>query len=163
MSKIIAAPLNVANPVVHGTFRIERAYPQPPAVVFSAFADKAKVRRWRVEGEGFKVHEFTFDFRIGGAEVSRFSHMNSPEIRLDGQFQDIVPDQRIVFVYRMAMGPTPFSASLTTVELTPSGNGTLLIYTEQGAYFGGPDSAQGREEGCRGLLEALAIELGNQD
>lgn len=57
------------------------------------------------------------------------------------------------------MGPNPFSASLTTIELTPSGTGTNLIYTEQGAYFGGPDSALGREEGCRGLLEALAKEL----
>ena len=47
MSKIIKSPVNAVNPVVHGTFRIERAYPQPPAVVFSAFADKAKVRRWR--------------------------------------------------------------------------------------------------------------------
>jgi uncharacterized protein YndB with AHSA1/START domain len=137
----------------------ERDYPQSPARVFFAFADQAMVRRWRVEGEGCKVHEFTFDFRIGGSEVSRFSFMNGPEIRLDAQFQGIIPDRRIVFAYRMAMGPNPFSASLTTVELVPSGDGTRLTYTEQGAFFGGVDSAQGREEGCRGLMEKLAEEL----
>jgi uncharacterized protein YndB with AHSA1/START domain len=97
--------------VIHNTFRIERDYPQSPARVFFAFADQAMVRRWRVEGEGCKVHEFTFDFRIGGSEVSRFSFMDGPEIRLDAQFQDIIPDRRIVFAYRMAMGPNPFSAS----------------------------------------------------
>jgi hypothetical protein len=39
----------------------------------------------------------------------------------------------------MAMGPRPFSASLTTVELVPSGDGTRLTYTEQGAFFDGTD------------------------
>jgi len=143
----------------HSTFRIERTYPQPPSRVFHAFANQAMVRRWRVEGEGCEVLEFTFDFRIGGCEVSRFRFQGGPEIRLDAQFQDIVPDRRIVFAYRMGMGPNPFSASLTTVELTPSGEGTQLIYTEQGAFFDGFDSAQGREEGCRALMESLAKEL----
>ena len=149
----IAALLNKLNPVIHSTFRIERAYPQPPARVFRAFADKEIVRRWRVEDEGCKVHEFTFDFRVGGSEVSRFSFMGGPEIRLDAQFQDIIPDQRIVFVYRMAMGPTPFSASLTTVELTAARNGTNLTYTEQGAFFDGADSAKGREDGCPRVVQ----------
>ena len=145
--------------VIHSTFTIERTYPQSPAKVFHAFADKATVRRWRVEGHGFTIAEFSFDFRVGGAEVSRFSYEGGPEIRLDAQFQDIVPDQRIVFSYRMAVGTQPMSASLTTVELSPSGDGTRLTFTEQGVFFDGVDSAQGREEGTRGLLEALAAEL----
>jgi len=91
--------------------------------------------------------------------VSRFSYQGGPEVRLDAQFQDIVADQRIVFSYRMAIGPQPLSASLTTIELTPSGDGTRLTYPEQGVFFDGVDSAQGCEEGTRGLLEALAAEL----
>lgn len=145
--------------VTHSTFRIERSYPQVPAIVFQAFADKDMVRRWRVEDEGCQVHEFTFDFRLGGSEVSRFSFMGGPEIRLDAQFHDITPDRRIVFAYRMAMGAAPFSASLTTVELAAADQGTRLIYTEQGAFFDGVDSAKGREEGCRSLLEKLGTEL----
>jgi uncharacterized protein YndB with AHSA1/START domain len=158
MSQTAAAARN-QSPVVHGTFRIERTYPQPPSRVFRAFADKATVRRWRVEDEGCEVHEFTYDFRVGGSEVSRFSFAGGPQIRLDAQFQDIVPDRRIVFTYRMATGPTPFSVSLTTVELVPSGQGTCLTYTEQGAFLDGEDSAKGREEGSRALLEKLAVEL----
>ena len=84
-----ATTANSQPSVIHSTFSIERAFPQPPSRVFAAFADKATVRRWRVESEGFKIHEFTFDFRIGGTEVSRFSHMGGPEIRLDAQFQDL--------------------------------------------------------------------------
>lgn len=111
---------------LHSTFHVERDYPQSPARVFRAFADKDMVRRWRVEDEGCEVHEFTFDFRVGGHEVSRFSFGGGPEIRLDAEFHDIVPGQRIVFAYRMVMGVSTFSASLTTIELTPSGTGTRL-------------------------------------
>lgn len=153
------APANDEHSVIHSSFTIERTYPQSPERVFLAFADKATVRRWRVEGDGFTIAEFTFDFRVGGGEVSRFSYQGGPEIRLDAQFQDIVPDRRIVFSYRMAVGAQPLSASLTTVELAPSGEGTRLTYTEQGAFFDGVDSEQGREEGTRGLLQALAAEL----
>ena len=153
------APLKDEHTVIHSTFTIERTYPQSPARVFHAFADKATVRRWRVEGDGFAIAEFSFDFRVGGGEVSRFSYGGGPEIRLDAQFQDIVPDQRIVFSYRMAIGQQAMSASLPTVELTPDDGGTRLTYTEQGAFFDGVDSARGREEGTRGLLEALAVEL----
>jgi uncharacterized protein YndB with AHSA1/START domain len=160
MSDSKLAPEGNQTAAVHGTFRIERIYRQSPARVFWAFTEKSMVRRWRVESEGCEVHEFTYDFRIGGSEVSRFSFAGGPEIRLDAQFQDIVPDRRIVFSYRMGMEPNPFSVSLTTVELAPSGEGTCLIYTEQGAYFdGGMDSAAGREHGCRELLEKLATEL----
>lgn len=153
------APAKDGQTVIHSTFTIERTYPHSPTKVFHAFADKATVRRWRVDGDGFAIAEFTFDFRVGGGEVSRFSYQGGPEIRLDAQFQDIVVDQRIVFSYRMAIASQAMSASLTTVELTPSGEGTRLTYTEQGAFFDGVDSAEGREEGTRGLLDALAAEL----
>ena len=79
------------------------------------------------------------------------------------EFQDIVPDTRIVFVYRMAAGDMPLSVSLTTIELAPWQGGTQLTFTEQGAFFAGPESARGREEGCRFLMDKLAAELAGQD
>lgn len=160
MNELVTPPIETEGTVAHSTFRVERYYPQAPARVFRAFSDKQTVRRWRVEDEGCEVFEFTFDFRVGGTEVSRFSFGGSPEIRLDAQFQDIVPDQRIVFGYRMAMGARTFSVSLTTVEFRPSGRGTRLIHTEQGVFFDGVEAAGSREEGCRSLLEKLAAELG---
>lgn len=146
-------------PAVHSTFRLERHYKASPSRVFHAFADTASKRRWLVEGEGFKVFGHEAEFRVGGREVSRFAYMGGPEMINETFYLDIVPDRRIVFSYRMALGGAPMSASLTTIELVPSGDGTLLIHTEQGTYLDGSDDGTGREEGTRGLLEMLAKEV----
>lgn len=147
--------------VVHGTFVIERNYPTTPQRVFAAFADKAKKRRWLVEGEGFTIEGFEMDFRVGGVEQSRFRYQGGVLITMDAAYQDIIPDKRIVFVYTMSAGDLRMSSSLTTIELLPEGKGTDLIFTEQGAFFDGVDSLKGREEGTRGLLEELDKELRN--
>lgn len=144
---------------VHSTFRIERAYAAPPARVFRAFAETEAKRRWFVEGEGWEVFEYTADFRVGGHEYSRFSFRGGPAIENETVFLDIVPDERLIFAYRMAMAGAPMSASLTTIELIPQGSGTLLVQTEQGAYLDGADDGTGREEGWRHLLDRLAQEV----
>jgi uncharacterized protein YndB with AHSA1/START domain len=161
VTQTIEAPASKQESVIHSTFSIERTYPQPPARVFFAHANEAMKRRWLAEGEGWTVDKFTLDFRVGGSEISRFRYLDGPEITYDAIIQDIVPDRRIVFAYRMAVGPNPISVSLTTVELVPAGKGTRLIYTEQGAFFDNLDAPKGREEGCRELLEKLAEQLQN--
>jgi uncharacterized protein YndB with AHSA1/START domain len=78
----------------------------------------------------------------------------------DAVYQDIVPHRRIVFAYAMSMAGNPLSVSLARTQLFPEGSGTHPVFTEQGAYFGGPDDVAGREEGSRGILERLAEEIG---
>jgi uncharacterized protein YndB with AHSA1/START domain len=150
MNQKTAAVVSDPYPIIHSTFSIERTYAHPPARVFFAHKDQAMKRRWLAEGEGWEVFEFTVDFRVGGNEVSRFSYQGGPEVLYHAVFQDIIPDRRIVFAYRMAIGPKPLSVSLATVELIPAGSGTCLTYTEQGAYFDSADAVKGREEGSRG-------------
>ena len=78
------------------------------------------------------------------------------------RYQDIVPDERIVSTYDMHMNGERISVSLATTELKPEGNGTRLVYTEQGAFLDGYDTPAQREHGTRELLEALAVELNRQ-
>jgi uncharacterized protein YndB with AHSA1/START domain len=144
---------------VHGDFRIERIYPHSPARVFRANAEAAAKRRWFAEGEGFEVLEYALDFRVGGSETTRFRFGEGPEIRNDTEFHVVVPDRRIVFTYRMAMGDAPISVSLSTIELEPAGEGTRFVFIEQGVYFGDPDAVRNREAGSRELLDALGKEL----
>jgi uncharacterized protein YndB with AHSA1/START domain len=159
MNQNAAISLASKQQVFHATFSVERTYPQTPARVFFAHANEAMKRRWMAEGEGWEVFEFKVDFRVGGAETSRFSFQGGPEITYDASFQDVVENERIVQVYRMAFAGKPMSVSLATIELVPAGSGTRLTYTEQGTYFDDPNAAKGRQEGSRELLEKLAAEL----
>jgi uncharacterized protein YndB with AHSA1/START domain len=145
--------------VTHATFTLERSYDAPPAKVFKAFADPAIKRRWFVEGEGWEVEEFTGEFKVGGFERSRFRFRGGEPIRNDTSFHDIVPNERIIFAYSMTIGDKRISSSLATFQFKPAGNGTQLIFTEQGAFLDDLDSAGPREGGWKGLLDALGRAL----
>lgn len=147
------------DPVIHSNFTIERDYPVPPARVFAAFANQGTKRRWFIEGEGWEIEEFTMDFRVGGREISRFTFQGGPPMGNETIYLDIVPDQRIIIAYTMTVREQRLSVSLTTIELTPAGKGTRLVYTEQAAFFDGADGTRDREQGCRELLDKLDEEL----
>lgn len=145
---------------VHEKFVIERKYKAAPERVFAAWSDPVKKRRWFVEGEGWTVDAYEMDFREGGFERSRFRFGDGPPMTNDNVYHDIVPARRIVSSYDMTAAGKRFSVSLSTLEFEPSGDGTLLRYTEQVVFFDGADNVKSRRDGCADLLEKLAGELG---
>jgi len=151
--------------VIHNTFVIERSFPKPPARVFAAFADPAKKRRWFAEGgAATTVEEFQSDFRVGGTERISYRFKEGspfPGVALvnEERFQVIVADRRIVTASTMDLGERRISASLVTIELLPTDQGTDLICTHQGTFFEGADGPQMRQEGWRKLIEKLAAEV----
>jgi uncharacterized protein YndB with AHSA1/START domain len=148
--------------VTHATFVLERTYAASPARVFAAFADPAAKKRWFAGPEEMGTAQHDIDFRVGGREINRGGPPGGPMYVFDAVYQDIVPDERIVTTYEMRMGETRISVSLATVELTPAGAGTRLVYTEQGAFLDGHDNPAEREHGSRELLEALGAEVERQ-
>ena len=145
--------------VAHATFSIERTYDSPPAKVFKAFSDPAIKRRWFAEGEGWEIEDFTTDFKVGGYERSRFRFRGGAPVRNDTTYHDIVSNQRIIISYTMTIGDNRISASLATFAFEPAGAGTRLVFTEQGAFLDGLDTAGPREAGWRELLDALGQAL----
>jgi uncharacterized protein YndB with AHSA1/START domain len=135
--------------VTHSTFAIERTYEASPARVFAAWSDPEAKARW------FGASDFELDFRIGGRELNRGGPDGGPVFTYDALYQDIVPDERIVYTYDMLMDDTRISVSVATVEFEPSGDGTRLTFTEQGAFLDGHDTPEQREHGTGSLLDAL--------
>ena len=145
--------------VQHTTFVIERRVDAPPEAVFQAFADDGARHRWFTTSNNWPIQEFRYDFRVGGREHGRFSPDGKTIIQYDGIYQDIVPGQRIVSAYTMAVNDKRISASVATTELFAEAGGTRLVYTEQGAYLDELDQAKGREQGSAGLFDSLGREL----
>jgi uncharacterized protein YndB with AHSA1/START domain len=138
---------------------VERTYDASPARVFAAWADPATKARWFASPEEWRPDEFELDFRVDGREVNRGGPRGGPVHTYDARYQDIVPDERIVYTYSMHLDQTLLSVSVATVEFKTEGVGTRLVLTEQGAYLDGQDSPAQREQGTGELLDALGAEL----
>jgi uncharacterized protein YndB with AHSA1/START domain len=150
--------------VIHNTFVIERSYPATPEQVFAALSNPGKRRRWLFEGQNHEVVSFEMDFRAGGHErgVSRFGPKTpfpGTLLTREGEFKDIVPNERVVSASAMAIADKRISVSLETFELLPTEKGTDLIFTYQTAFFEGADGPEMRQDGWRKLLEKLGTEL----
>jgi uncharacterized protein YndB with AHSA1/START domain len=148
--------------VTHASFVIERTYDVPPARVFAACSDPAIKKRWFVGPENWERSDYQLDFRVGGQETNSGGTKGGPTYTYRATIQDIVPDERIVSTYEMAMDGKRISVSVATLELAPEGSGTKLILTEQDAFLDGLDKVEYRERGTKELLDKLGTELAKE-
>lgn len=148
--------------VQHATFAIEKVIDAAPAQVFHAFADETAKARWFQGPDDWEKGPRVFDFRVGGRETSSGGPKGGPVHAFECRYQDIVPNQRIVYSYDMRLGDRRISVSLTTIELAPAGSGTRLTFTEQGVFLDGYDDAGSREQGSRWLIDKLAASVERQ-
>jgi uncharacterized protein YndB with AHSA1/START domain len=150
--------------IEHDTFTIERTLSAPPERVFEALSNPEIKARWFAGPPGWKQHARTFDFRVGGREHLSGEHAGSMTSVFDAVYLDIVPGERLVYVYEMTINGRKISASLATFQLFAEGGKTRLVLTEQGAYFADPEMQNyapkgqnaSRLEGTKGLMDKLA-------
>lgn len=151
--------------VVHSTFTLERKFPKPPEVVFSAFSDPVRLRRWFAGSKVHETEEFAADFRVGGEQLLRYRMTAGPVagmvIENRAHYHVILPNERIVEASTMSLEGKCISCSQLTVELIPVEVGTELLLTHQGAFFENSGGPEMREQGWRVLMDKLAAELTN--
>jgi uncharacterized protein YndB with AHSA1/START domain len=146
----------------HGSFIVERRYGAARERVFAAWSDPEAKRAWFAEGEGWDIRTYKLDFREGGSETSTFRVVGRanpfpPDTTFSNEsvFNEIIPNERIIFTYSMARDGVRFSVSIASVELKPDGAGTRLIFSEHGAHLDFADGVKMREQGWRELLDKL--------
>ncbi len=107
----------------HGSFILERRYNAAPERVFAAWSDPNAKRAWFAEGEGWDIQSYELDFREGGSEKSTFRFLKGEEtfgektaFGNETVFNDIIPNERIIFTYSMSRNGVRFSVSLASVE-----------------------------------------------
>ena len=145
--------------VTHATFVLERHYPASPARVFNAFADPKAKALWFGGPSEWKKGESSFDFRVGGREINSGGPAGGQVHSFNCLYQDIVPNERIIYTYDMELDGERISVSLATIELKAEGDGTRLVITEYGAFLDGYDNPASREHGTGWLLDKLGESL----
>ncbi len=138
--------------VHHATFTIEREFDAPVEKVFSAFSDLEKKKMWFFGPEG--EDEQMMDFRVGGIETSS-GKIHGIVHEFKAMYYDIVPNERIIFVYDMFVNNMHFSVSLTSVEFENIGSKTKLMFTEQDMFLSEEDTVEGRKKGTEDLMDQL--------
>jgi uncharacterized protein YndB with AHSA1/START domain len=139
---------------IHSTFVIERTYDASPKRVFDAWADSAAKSKWFGPPEK-TAESYSLGFREGGREHLTVPSESGPVYSFDAVYQDIVPEQRIVYTYDMHRDEDRISVSVATVEIDAHGEGTRLTLTEQGVFLDGLDDPTAREHGTNALMDAL--------
>ncbi|MFE5409325.1 SRPBCC domain-containing protein [Microbacterium sp. NPDC056569] len=148
--------MTIERRLAHAGFTLTRDYPVPVARVWTAFADGDEKRSWMGDGASFERGEWVFDFRVGGRDVDEARFHGGPLSRYEAVYTDIVENVRIVTTYDMWLDGVHMSTSVAAFEFEELPGGTRLTHVEHGVFFDqfwadGPH----REEGSRGLLEAL--------
>ena len=95
------------------------------------------------------------DFREGGQDRFRCGSKADPAVHGTTRYLDIVTNRRVVSSETIVMDGKRLCASLTTLELTPYGDGTRLKNTTQLASFIGEGMVRSHEMGNNASLDNL--------
>ena len=107
---------------------LNRRIKAPPAKVFAALIDPAKIVQWFGAGDP-STKTVTTEPRPGGGYHFHFLGQNGEANDVMGVYREVVPNERVVFTW--AWKSTPERESLVTVHLSPDGEGTLLSLTHE--------------------------------
>lgn len=111
--------------------------------------------KWGAPSEKTALIYDQADFTEGGKDVFRCGPKADPNIQGTTRYLDIVSNQRIVASETIEMDGHRLCASLSTLELHPDGDRTLLKSTVQLASFVGQDMVRGHENGTNASLDNL--------
>lgn len=133
----------------HGSLVIEREWKTAPERIFAAWAEPALKEQWfRGAPPGYWTDlRRAMDFRVGGVEIMEgrledFGLTALVEIR----YHVIEPHSRIAFVYDFHLSGVHHSVTLASLDLTPKGDGTHVLYNEQIVFLDRQDGVEMRRE-----------------
>ena len=150
--------------ITHGSFTLERRWKTTPARVYKALSDEATKQKWFNPPETWGKDEHRLDFRVGGIETSVGGPPGGAVHKFRAIYQDIVPNERIIYTYDMHLDDVRISVSLTSFEIRPDGAHTILVMTQHGAFLDGfaTDGNGIRRQGTAQLLEQLGAFLARE-
>jgi uncharacterized protein YndB with AHSA1/START domain len=145
--------------IVHSDIRLTRHYTATPAKVFSAWSQAEKLLQWGSPGTDWHAAYEVFDFRVGGRNVCRFGPNGGETYKVTDQYEDIVPDQRIVMLSNMMRDENRLFVGLVTLEFRVAGAGCDFAFSELGVFLDGHDRPENHRMGWEHMLDNLEHSL----
>lgn len=139
----------VERSVQHATIVLERVVEAPAPRAYAAW----------IHPEGWDAPCELHEPRVGGRKLQTFSPTGEQKFREEGRYEDLVPDQRVVYAYSIFRDDVRITVSLQTLEFSPQGARTRLLLTEQLTVLDGGDRAAARERGNAEWLDRFAAAL----
>ena len=123
-----------------------------PEKVYAAWTDAAQLMRWFGPADTVPGSvEADMDVRAGGRYRVRFKTQNGEQHQVGGVYQEVVPNERLVFSW--AWHSTPERESLVTVTMKADGDATILTLLHE--KFFDQAAADGHRRGWTGTLDKL--------
>ena len=165
MNPTASKALQVSTPT-DTTIVLTRTFNAPRRLVWEAFFDPAKMRRWMLPPPGWTTTTCVCEARVGGSlKIAWKSEEADPAMTLQGEFTEAVPPERMVHTETMTFGGWPGSGQtvgslVETHEFAEKGGATVMRITQvydskdarNGALASGMDQGM---EACYKQLEAM--------
>jgi uncharacterized protein YndB with AHSA1/START domain len=129
---------------------LKRRLEAPPAKVFAAWTDPAKIARWFRPSHTIRAYAET-DPRVGGRYRIVVHSAAGEEHEVSGTYLEVVPHEKLVFTW--SGGCSPQQETLVTVSIKPDGAGSLLTLIHE--QFFDEEARYRHEQGWTGCLDAL--------
>jgi uncharacterized protein YndB with AHSA1/START domain len=142
------------------TLVLERRIAAPVSLVYSMLVDPDELRQW-LGPRGYVVTKLEADARVGGRFVFRMRKDDGGDYGADGEYQEIVPNERVVLTWRWNEAPAgqslDRSETLVTMEVRADGDMTVLTLTH--AQLPDETSAESHGSGWNDGLDKLVARI----
>jgi len=133
---------------------ITRHFDAPPALVYRAYTTPELVARWWVGRRGV-MKSCEIDLRVGGRWRYVMEANGGFEVAFHGDYEEIVPDARLVSSEVFEMMPDAAARSTTTFDESAGGTVLRILVDHTCREHRDAHIASGMEEGMQESMEAL--------
>jgi uncharacterized protein YndB with AHSA1/START domain len=132
---------------------IKRNLKAPPAKIFAAWTDPAKLQKWFLPRADSEVLNLDFDVRVGGRYSITIRHGDGDHKHVSGVFREVLPNEKLSFTWAGDCGGTKGPESLVTVLIKPDGSGSLLTLIHE--QIADEAARDGFNQGWTSVLDSL--------
>lgn len=137
------------------TLTFERAVAAPVATLWQAWTAPAARAVWVSPAPGVTVELLEADTRVGGREVSLCKVAGQADIRCEGGWLELRPEERSVRYEVVSSGGDIRSVALVTAEFAATGTGSRVVVTVQLSATAA-DMEAGYRQGFGAGMDSLA-------